>query len=58
MLIMLTGIPEVCILFNIIIFASKRKTISLIIALLLDNHFKNRDTFIQNLGRGVYTTIR
>ena len=35
---------------------SKRKTVSLIIALLLDNLYKNSDTFIPNLGWGVKTT--
>ena len=34
-------------------FVSKREMVSLIIALLLDNLHKNRDTFIPNLGGGV-----
>ena len=33
-------------------FDSKREAVSIIIALLLDNLYKNRDTFIQILGWG------
>ena len=32
-------------------FASKRETVSLIVALLLNNLYKNSDTFITNLGQ-------
>ena len=34
-------------------FASKRELVRLILALLIDNYFKNSDTFIPNLGQEV-----